>query len=457
MGLPVAPLKSATELDDFEGAAAPTPVRWRLWIVAALTVIVLIAAVYFFGPSPPRRIVMAAGQGDGVYTSVARSYQARLSKVGLEVRVVETNGSVDNLQRLLRGEVDVALVQAGTSALVHDADERLRGLAALYFEPLWIFHRDPGVTSVAALQGRRVSIGPTSSGTEAVGKAFLREYGVEDGPLVANLTNAEARQRLVGGQLDAAFFVTSYRDPAVLDLLGRQDIHLMGFRRDAAHARKFSALQPLKVPEGVIDLRRNIPAQDKTLLAAAALLVSREDLHPRVVEQLLKVANALHRPGSLLDPPLRFPSLDGLDLLPHEAAEVYLTQGESWLSRMLPYPILRWVLILRVLVLPILIVWLPLLRVLPEVSNWKVDRHFARLYAMLQRTEHAVAHAQGPEEIHTQIGRLDWLATSTVVLCRKVPPTRRRDVYHWRLHIALVRQDANTRLAQLEALEPVKT
>src|SRR5262249_5981223 len=155
--------------------------------------------------------------------------------------------------------------QAGTTALVPDATERLRGLAALYYEPLWIFHRDAGLTSPARLRGRRVSVGPTRSGTEAVAKSLLREYGVEDGPLLENLHNVEAGRRLERGELDAVFFVTSYRDPVVLELLGRGDVHLLGLGRDAAHARKLSPLQPLKLHEGVIDLRRNIPAEDKTL------------------------------------------------------------------------------------------------------------------------------------------------------------------------------------------------
>ena len=442
--------RRSAERDEFEDAADPPPARRRVWLVALLTLVVFAGAILFFGPSPPRSIVMAGGQADGVYSAVARDYRARLSKVGLTVRVVETNGSVDNLERLLRREVDVALVQGGTTALVPDATEQLRGLAALYLEPLWVFHRDVGLTSVAALQGRRVSVGLSRSGTEAVARALLREYGIEDGPLLVNLSNADARERLERGELDAAFFVSGYRDPVVLALLARPDVHLLSLRRNAAHARKFAALQAVKLPEGVIDLQRNIPAEDKTLLAAPALLVSRVDLHPQVVEQLLKTARTLHLPGNVLDPPLRFPSLDGLDLPAHEAAATYLTQGESVLSRMLPYPVLRWGRIVTVLVLPIL-VWVPFVRILPEVSNWKVDRHFGRLYAMLRRAEAAAAATDRVEEIRIQLRRLDWLAASTATLCRTVPPSRQRDVYHWRLHIALVRNDVAARLAQLES------
>jgi uncharacterized protein len=445
----------AAEIDDLDRVSGGAPARRRLWLAAALTALLVVLASLLSGPSPPRKIVMAGGQPTGVYTAVARDYRERLSRVGLDVRVVETNGSVDNLERLLRRDVDIGLVQTGTSALVPDAAARLRGLAALYFEPLWVFYRDDGITSLQALQGRRVSIGLPRSGTEAVARMLLREYGVEVGPLVVNLPNAEARERLERGDLDAAFFVTSYRDPMIIELLKRRDVHLLSFGRDAAHSRRFPALQPLKLPEGVIDLQRNIPAEDKTLLAPAALLVARADLHPRVVEQLLKVAHAVHRPGSLLDPPGRFPSLEGLDLPAHDAAEVYLTQGESFLSRTLPYPLLRWLLILRLLVLP-LIIWLPIVRLWPEVSNWKTDRHLGRLYGVLRRIEQAVSGAGRPDEIREQITRLDRLATSTAALCRKVPPSRQRDVYHWRLHIALVRGDAAARLAELETLDSAK-
>ena len=434
--------------EDDEPATPARPRRRRLWIIAAVTALALAAAIPLMGPSPPRRIVMAGGQPDGMYSTFAKAYQQRLGRVGLEVRVVETNGSVDNLERLMRREVDVALVQAGTTALVPGAKDELRGLAAIYFEPLWVFHRVPGLPSVGGLRGKRVSVGPTASGSEAVALTLLREYGIENDTRIMNLRNTEAAQQLVHGDVDAVFFVTSYRDVSVLDLLGRKDVELMSFRRDVAHARKLAPLQPLKLPEGVIDLGRNVPSEDKTLMAAAALLVARADIHPRVVEQILKVAHTLHRQGSLLDPPLRFPSLDGLDLEPHDAAAVYLTDGESFLSRTLPYPMLRWSLILRVLVLP-LIVWIPLVRLWPEVTNWKANRQFAQLYAILRQAERAVEVAERPDELRERIKRLDRLATSTASLCQKVPASRQRDVYHWRLHVALIRDDAYARLAQM--------
>jgi hypothetical protein len=233
-------------------------------------------------------------------------------------------------------------------------------------------------------------------------------------------------------------------------LLARPDVSLLSIHRDAAYARKFPALVPVQLPEGLLDLRRNLPADDKTLLAPAALLACRADLHPRVVEQILKVAQAIHAPGSLLDPPLRFPTRVGVDLPLHEAAEVYLTQGESFLSRTLPYPLLRWTLILRVLGVS-LILWIPLFRFLPQVAGWRVDRRFTRLYVGLRGAERRLEAARDTGELRAGLAALDRLALEVQPLCDKVPSGRQHDVYNWRVHVAFVRSQALARLATMES------
>jgi hypothetical protein len=41
------------------------------------------------------------------------------------------------------------------------------------------------------------------------------------------------------------------------------------------------------------------------------------------------------------------------------------------------------------------------------------------------------------------------MSRDAAVLCDKIPITRHRDVYHWRMHVAHVRASANERLAGL--------
>jgi uncharacterized protein len=209
-------------------------------------------------------------------------------------------------------------------------------------------------------------------------------------------------------------------------------------------------LTPVKVAAGLLDLRDDIPPADVVLLAPAAMLVCREDLHPRVVEQILKTAQTLHQQGSLIDGPKVFPTLDGLDLPPHEAAETYMKSGESWLSRVLPYWALRLIVQLKFFVLPLLIVWIPAFKLLPALYQARINMLLKRHYSELRDVETHLVQATNPEDLRERLQQLDTLRKGMETISRKVPGLYQREVYHWRLHISLVRNEALERLRRME-------
>lgn len=383
-----------------------------------------------------------------MYDAYGREYEHRLGRLGLRVRLATSNGSVDNLRRLLDRSADVAFVQSGTYPLVEDRDGVVRGLAALFVEPLWIFYRGASeLDSPAQLSGRVVSVGPVNSGTEVVARALLERHGITDGgSRMINLPNAEARRQLIDGDLDAAFFVTSYRDAGIQALLRRRDMRLLSFRHEEAYTRNFPGLGAVKIAAGLFDLREGVPGEDVTLLAPAALLVCREDLHPRVIEMLLKVAKAIHGPGDLLNAPLRYPSRDGVDIPPHETSERYFTSGESFLSRVLPYWALRWVFLV-----PLLAVWFPAMRLVPEIYQWQGGRVVTRYYARLRDAESALLRAASPADLEGAIAECEALRQEAAVLGQRLPAGRQRDLYLWRQHLALVMEEGRERLRGLSA------
>ncbi len=428
--------------------------RTIAWIVGiALTIVLVGVSALWFGGSPPSRIVLATGQPGGVYDSFGREYQKRLRAQGLTVELVNTAGSVDNFRRIIDGKVDVAFAQSGTYQVVSDPEHKVSGLAAIYYEPLWIFvRRGIRIEDKIAYRDGSVSVGPKASGTEAVAKAIIAEQGYDiTSPAIVNLTSVEARRQLMDGKLDIAFFVTSYRDPGIMELMRHKDLRLTSFRREAAYTRKFRGLTPVRLPEGLLDLRDNIPPENITLLSPSAMLVAREDINPRVVELVLKVAQAVHSPGSLIDPPLKFPTLEGVDVPVNEAADTYLTSGESFLSRNLPYRALRWVLLLKLLILPLVAIWVPLLRIAPMIAAWRKNRWLRRYYARLRDVEDRLATARWPNELRDSINELEALRGEVQALSRKLPLQQQQDVYHWRLHVSLILNEATERLGRMEA------
>ena len=417
-----------------------------------LTIALVVVSGYLWGGSPPSKIVLATGQPGGVYDSFGHEYQKRLGAQGLKVELVNTAGSVDNFRRIIEGKVDIAFAQSGTYQVVNDPQHKVSGLAAIYYEPLWIFtKRDIRMEDRMAYRPESVAVGPKGSGTEAIAKAIIAEQGYDiTAPAIVNLSAADARRQLIEGKLDVAFFVTSYRDGGILELLRHKNLRLTSFRREVAYTRKFRGLTPVKVPEGLLDLKDNIPSENITLLSPSALLVARDTINPRLVELVLKVAQAVHGPGDLLDPPLKFPSLEGVDVPINEAAETYLTSGESFLSRNLPYRALRWVLLLKLLLLPLLAVWLPLLRLAPMIASWRKGRWLKRYYARLRDVEGRLATAQRPDELREGINELEALRGEVQVVSRKLPLQQQQDVYHWRLHVQLILNEALERLGRME-------
>ncbi len=431
-----------------------TRFRTIAWIVGIVLTVVLIgvSARWLGGTPPPNRIVLATGQAGGVYDSFGHEYEKRLRAQGLKVELVNTAGSVDNLRRIIEGKADVAFAQSGTYQIVNDPGHKVSGLAAIYYEPLWIFaRRGIRIEDKIPYRDGSVSVGLKGSGTEAVAKAIIAEQGYDiTSPAIVYLAAAEARRGLMDGKLDVAFFVTSYRDPGIMELLRRKDLSLTSFRREAAYTRKFRGLTPLRLPEGLLDLRDDIPPANVTLLSPSAMLVAREDINPRVVELVLKVAQAVHGPGSLIDPPLKFPTLEGMDVPVNEAAETYLTSGESFLSRNLPYRALRWVLLAKILILPLVAIWIPLLRLAPIIANWRKQRWLKRYYARLRDVENRLATAHWPNELRDGINDLEALRGEVQALSRKLPLQHQQDIYHWRLHVSLILNEAVARLDRME-------
>jgi hypothetical protein len=196
---------------------------------------------------------------------------------------------VDNFRRIIEGKADVAFAQSGTYQVVTDPEHKVSGLAAIYYEPLWIFSRH-GIRIEDKIPDRdgSVSVGPKAAARKPSPRPSSRRRADVTSPAIVKLPPPTRGGSSSPASSTSAFFVTSYRDPGIMDLMRRKDLALTSFRREAAYTRKFRGLTPLKLPEGLLDLRDNIPRANVTLLSPSAMLVAREDISPRVVELVLR-------------------------------------------------------------------------------------------------------------------------------------------------------------------------
>ena len=154
--------------------------KWPAITIAVTAAAIACMAIVMLRSMPPRMIVMATGPEGGSYYKLGERYRAVLSEAGVEVRLIPTAGSQENLALLLdpRSGVSVALMQGG---IVRAADSsKLESLGTVFYEPLWWFHRrEIKAVGLAGLQGQKVSIGPEGSGTRALCLELLKRSGVE--------------------------------------------------------------------------------------------------------------------------------------------------------------------------------------------------------------------------------------------------------------------------------------
>src|SRR5262249_29202374 len=113
--------------------------HWSVIAIVVTAIVALSAAVVW--TMPPHTIVMATGAEGGAYYEFGKRYQEALAKAGVQLKLVPTGGSVENL-RLLRDRrsgVGVALIQGGTFGA--DDAQDVESLGTLFYEPLWLFVR----------------------------------------------------------------------------------------------------------------------------------------------------------------------------------------------------------------------------------------------------------------------------------------------------------------------------
>lgn len=419
---------------------------WRVWGIAiGLTLVGFLAAYRFVGPAPPDSIVLATGASDGAYHAFGQRYAAFLADYGIDVEVRVTAGAVENAELLASGEADVAFVQGGTVAEDDEAD--LKGIASLYYEPLWIFHRaDLDVARLADLAGRRIQVGAVGSGTRAVASTLLAASGIDEGSATFfDLSSADAAELLVAGELDAAFLVVSPQSAVVARLMepapGRIEsaVRLLDIDRHLAYVRAFPYLAHVVLPAGGFDLRRDLPDHPVDLLAPTAALLAREGLHPAVVPLFIRAAEKIHGAGSLFAAPGTFPSRENLGVPLAPSAREYFDHGRSLLYRVFPFQVAAAFDRLKILLLPLLTLLVPLLRFAPIVYRWRIRSKIYRWYGVMQKIEERFAREsgrEGQERCLAELAELEREIVETV----KVPGSYMEELYNLRMHLARLRE-----------------
>jgi TRAP-type uncharacterized transport system substrate-binding protein len=419
---------------------------WPYFSIGAILAIVLAAATYIAATLPPRTIIMATGPAGGANYELGARYRDILAKSGVELKLRPTSGSLENL-RLLRDPksgISVGLLQGGAAEGAETSG--VESLGTVGYEPLWLFHRSGIGGSLGALAGQRVSIGPEGSGARAFALDVLKRTKTE-GTIGALLgfSPQVAAEKLIAGDIDAAFIVTGWDSPAVQSLINAKGVELTSFDRADALVALYPFLTKVSLPRGIFDLVNDRPPADIQLLASKSILTVRADLHSALQSLLLTAATEIHSRSGVFQKAEQFPVAESVDLPLSADAERFHKSGRPFLQEQLPF----WfaVLIGRALfvLVPLAAVAYPIFRFIPMLYDWMMRSKIGRMYGEMRSIENAMEDQIHELDAPTMMARINELEQRAIHL--RLPTAYDSSLYTMRLHIGLLRSHLDSILA----------
>ena len=424
-------------------------ISWRDMLLVLLPVLILTVALGWLAiklirPAPPDTVVILSGAEDSSFHNTAKRYAKIISTHGIEVKVVVTDGSAENLQRLLdrKQTADVALVQTGLAEA--EASPGLTSLGTMYVQPFLVFYRDPKTLDrLTQLEGRRIAIGPDGSGTRLLSLKMLEENDMSaTNTRLLDLDGDDAIAALLAKKADAIFLTgEQVRGRKIRELMRAPGIKLMSLRQADGYLRHLRFLSRLEAPEGSFDLSLNLPPKDTALVGTPVELIAREGLHPAISDLLIAAAREVHGKPGMYRKAGEFPSPTEHEIPISEEARRYYTSGSPFLYKRLPFWLASLVDRILIVVVPLLIVVVPLSRLIAPLYRWRVRSRIYRWYGSLMKIEREMRE----ELTEIQLANIgEQLAEIEASVNSLQPPLAFADqLYVLREHIALVRAQFN--------------
>ncbi|MFJ4190741.1 TAXI family TRAP transporter solute-binding subunit [Kitasatospora sp. NPDC089509] len=285
------------------GAAVRRAARSPLWrTVLALALLVAGLGGWWLSaarsPGYPRgETRFATGVPRGVYDRYGQLLQSHVSQTmpGVRLALDSSEGSVDNLTRVAKGQDTFAIATAdAVAAYQGEGKGKLRAIARLYDDYLQlIVPEDSRVRRTADLKGLRVGIGLPQSGVNLVTRRLLTAAGLDPDHDITPVPGgvSDGSDELRAGKIDAFFWSGGLPTSALTDLSEHMRIRIVPLAdlAGALHRTEgdgMDAYRAATMPKGTYPNAE--PKDAVATMAVPNLLVTRDDVDPGLVEGMTR-------------------------------------------------------------------------------------------------------------------------------------------------------------------------
>ena len=292
---------------------APRFPAFRLPVGLPLVVVTLLSLTSC--GAAPGSLRLATGSPTGYYYQLGLALETSAEEaVDLEVEIIQSKGSIENLEQLLAGDIDFAIVQLDVAQESMKQGD-VKAIAVLAQEHVHLISRQLGpatdetsrsvlpqgseiedpvpssAPTLSDLEGSRIAIGTSGSGIRFTADKILEAARLEPakGKIEANESGfGEALELLSTGEVDAAFYVgrlgasqsvrQAFIDDPTLTMLPLSPslINYLTVQNPGAY-------RTATIPRGIYGVRPSIPDTKLTTLTTPTVLITRPDTNAKAV------------------------------------------------------------------------------------------------------------------------------------------------------------------------------
>jgi TRAP-type uncharacterized transport system substrate-binding protein len=422
--------------------------RWHLLKGLAAIICILgvvsLALIYFI-PAPPSTIAIATGLKGGAFDQFAHSYQERLARHHVTLDLRPTANASANLKPIedRNSGVDAAFLFSGTTNSTQSPG--LMSLGRVGYNPIWIFYRGTETLDrLTQLKGKRIGLLLTLRLTTQL----LAGNGVNPtNATMLNYVGPAAAKALKDGEVDAIITLGELNSPYIQSLLRDPTIRLMSLTQAEALTRIFPHFARLVLPQGVINLEKNIPASDMNLIAITTSVVVHKTLHPALVFLLAQTLAEEHSAGGVFHRATEFPTQTDPEFPMAEGAVDFYKNGPSFLHRYLPFWMVPHVQRLLAVLLAAGVIVYPLFNFAPKLYQWFLKDRMNKLYRRLRVVEQELqAELTAPQVVALQTD------LENINRAARILPKRNSDLFFdFNRHIESTRTLLASRLVEVRS------
>ena len=243
-------------------------------------------------------LVFTAGQSGGTYAPLAKAIAHIIEKEHprIRIKVIESQGSVENATRLKHKQADLALLQNDVMG-----SEAIRTLVPIHTGALhFIVPGDSPIQSLSDLEGKRIGIGGPQSGTYALIMKLLAHYKLDKSKMdLVTLSIEAACEQLQNQEIDALLMTIGLKSSSVESLINQRGVRFVNIGKSihsgseiAGFQLNYPFIEPMLIPKYIYAAPHGdtpgVPNEALPSIGVRTLLVCHRDLPPEIARLLTR-------------------------------------------------------------------------------------------------------------------------------------------------------------------------